>query len=352
MLCGHTAAPSGASPASSAGAAGPSSLTWQYRNPSAPTAAAGRARRRARRRWRPARARRRLRRRPGAVQARPWRRARRPPPAARTASRRRTPGPGTRARGAAGCRRRGCVLVALLVSGHRMPPAGCRGPRRGRAGRTRRRPRAGHRSVTRRARDAMARAASAIISVQRASTNGSADMLTVMSPPSRTASASARPSGSAGLVVELPGDPDARRRVLAADPQQRRPRGRWPRRPRGCGTRPPTRASPGRTSPGRTGIAPPRCCPRAPPRCPPRMLGSSSTPATGRSAQLMSSATRSPGNPCDRLDSSSPASQPTAASARNACPDSSRPSQPAAVICPLARAGVHRHPAAAQLAGR
>jgi len=45
--------------------------------------------------------------------------------------------------------------------------------------------------------------------------------------------------------------------------------------------------------------------------------GSSSIPATGRSAQLMSSATRSPGNPCFQEDASSPASQPTAASARN-----------------------------------
>jgi hypothetical protein len=53
----------------------------------------------------------------------------------------------------------------------------------------------------------------------------------------------------------------------------------------------------------------------------------------------MSSATRSPGNPCSRQDSSSPANQPTAASARNACPDSSRPSHPAAVIRPLPMAG-------------
>ena len=53
----------------------------------------------------------------------------------------------------------------------------------------------------------------------------------------------------------------------------------------------------------------------------------------------MSTATRSPGNPRSRQDAICPVSHPIAASALNAWPDSSRPSHPAAVICPAAIAG-------------
>ena len=67
--------------------------------------------------------------------------------------------------------------------------------------------------------------------------------------------------------------------------------------------------------------------------------GSCSIPVTGRSAQPISTAIRSPGNPRSREDASCRASHPIAASALNTCPDSSRPSHPAAVIRPAAIAG-------------
>jgi hypothetical protein len=67
--------------------------------------------------------------------------------------------------------------------------------------------------------------------------------------------------------------------------------------------------------------------------------GSCSLPVTGRSAQLMSTAIRSPGNPSSLEDVSCRVSHLIAASALNTCPSSRRPSHPAAVICPASIAG-------------
>jgi hypothetical protein len=77
--------------------------------------------------------------------------------------------------------------------------------------------------------------------------------------------------------------------------------------------------------------------------------GSCSIPVTGRSAQLMSTAIRSPGNPSSREDASCRVSHPIAASALNTCPDSRRPSQPSAVIRPAAIAGSTAIPRRAEL---
>ncbi len=67
--------------------------------------------------------------------------------------------------------------------------------------------------------------------------------------------------------------------------------------------------------------------------------GRCSIPVTGRSAQLMSTAIRSPGNPSSPEAASCLVSHAIAASALNTCPASRRPSHPSAVICPVAIAG-------------
>ena len=66
--------------------------------------------------------------------------------------------------------------------------------------------------------------------------------------------------------------------------------------------------------------------------------GSCSTPVTGRSAQLMSTATRRPGNPSRWQSAIWLVSQSIARPAPNSCPDSSRPSHSAAASCPAASA--------------
>ena len=66
--------------------------------------------------------------------------------------------------------------------------------------------------------------------------------------------------------------------------------------------------------------------------------GSCSTPVTGRSAQLMSTATRRPGNPSCRQAAIWAVSQSIARPAPNSCPASSLPSHSAAASCPAASA--------------
>ena len=170
------------------------------------------------------------------------------------------------------------------------------------------------------------------------SMKASAAMLMVMSPSRRIASASASASGSCGLVVDLPGQPDPGRRVLAADPQHRvgvvgrgRDRAGVERRHR----RQRDRVEPSRSYWHSTDTV----VPASAAAMPSSKSGSCSIPVTGRSAQLMSTATRRPGNPCCLAGRHLPAQPSHRATGAERLPGQQRPSHPAAVICPAASAG-------------